>query len=131
MADITKLSTASMDAISAMRSDYFSGLTAGSAIAVADAVYIDSNGEVQQAIASVVSTGSLVAFIGLAPKAVEDGQPITVFGRGARFGYGSGLTPGQVLFVSASVAGALTATANTGDMPVAICVSTTDIQIIR
>ena len=131
MADITKVSTASMDANSGMRSAYFSGLTAGSAIAVADACYIDSNGEVQPAIASTVSTGSLVAFVGLAPKAVADGSPITLFGLGARFSYGTELTPGTVLFVSAENAGALTATANDGDLPVAIVVSSTDIQVIR
>jgi hypothetical protein len=56
---------------------------------------------------------------------------VTLFGYGARFKYGSGLTPGALYFVGAT-AGRLDTAATTGDAAgVAVALDTTDIMVIR
>jgi hypothetical protein len=64
----------------------------------------------------------------LAPSAI--GQPVTIFGIGARFRYGTGQTIGTKLFVAAT-AGALDTAATTGGtVAIARFITATDITVI-
>jgi len=69
--------------------------------------------------------------IGFTPRAVKAGQPVTVFGKGARFSYGTGLTPGDKYYIGAT-AGRLDTATTTGDaVGVAQAITSTDIRVIR
>lgn len=138
MADITKVSTASMDVNSALKAVYVSGLFAGEALTVACPCYIASDGTVKKAV-QTVKTGTNTDVIGFTAKAYASGDAVTLFGKGARFSYASDLTAGVSLFIS-DTAGNLTATAlsteiatgvNVADLPVAVAISATDILIVR
>lgn len=73
---------------------------------------------------------ALARFTGVTNRAVAIGQPVTLYRNGARFGYGTGLTPGAQYFVAAT-AGRLDTAATTGGLTsVAEAINTTDIQII-
>lgn len=68
--------------------------------------------------------------MGFTARAVAAGQPVTIYRLGARFGYGSGLTIGQRLYVGAT-AGRLDNAPTTGGLdPVAEVITPTDIQVI-
>ena len=131
MAQITRSSTVSMDVNSGMKAHYISGLTAGSAISAGDCCYIDDQGKVLRTDSSLHTSGSIVYYAGFAPKAYASGEACTLVGAGARFDYSSGMTPGEYLS-SGSTSGSLINTAfNVNDLPVALAISSTDIQIIR
>jgi hypothetical protein len=67
---------------------------------------------------------------GFTPKAYKTGQAIVAYGIGARFRYGSGMTVGAKLYVSAT-AGLLADAASTGGtVPVARAITANDIQVI-
>ncbi len=120
----------SLDGSTGQFADQISGLLCGEDIAAGDACCIKSDGLIYKADGSAAD--QLAKFAGLAPKAAKSGEPLTLYGPGARFGYDSeaGLTPGVPLFVSVT-AGALADAASTGGTaPVAKAISTTDIVII-
>lgn len=59
------------------------------------------------------------------------GEPVTLFGLGTKFEYGSGLTPGAILYLAAT-AGRLDTAATTGDaVGVAQVVTATMIRVTR
>lgn len=67
---------------------------------------------------------------GFSAHAIAIGNPVTAYGIGARFGYGTGLTVGNKLFVGAT-AGRLDTAATTGGLvAIARVISATDIQVI-
>lgn len=130
MALITRAATASMDASTGMFAPQLTGLLAGEALDVAAPCYIkSSDGKVYMTNATSANEAAEVA--GFTPRAVGIGQPVTLFGVGARFSYGTGLTPGNILYAGAT-AGRLDSAATTGDaFGVAQVVTATDIVIIR
>jgi hypothetical protein len=138
MANITRSTTASGDVNSLMNAVYVSGLFAGEDISAVSPCYISASGTVLMS-KQAQKTGTVTDFIGVSPKSYKSGEAITLFGKGARFSYATGLTAGVPLFTSAS-AGYLDTTALTttvtgsaviADAPVAVCINTTDILIVR
>ena len=135
MTTITKLSTAGVDGLSAQKCDTISQLFAGEALKKADACFIASDGLVYMSNYTAHQYSSITAsgvsnFDGFTNKAVAVGEPVTLFGNGAQFGYGSSLTPGILCYVTTS--DGLIADAKGGiDLPVAKVISATDIRVIR
>lgn len=132
MALVTRDSTASVDALSAMRAPQIAGdLYAGEALDAVAPCYVKSDGLVYMS--NGTAANAAAACDGFTPRAVASGQPVTLFGPGTRFRYAAAgtLTPGATLFVGAT-AGRLDATATTGDADgIAHAVSDTDIVVTR
>lgn len=132
MALVTVATDVSMDVVTAQKAPQISGLLAGEDLAAAAPCYIKAaDGKVYQSDATAATAPGTVA--GFTPRAVKSGQPVTLFGLGTRFRYAAaaGLTPNAILYVAAT-AGRLDTAATTGDaVGVALCVSDTDIVVIR
>ncbi len=130
MSLVTRAATASMDVSTGMLAPQLTGLIAGEALDVVAPCYIkSSDGKVYMTNATSANEAAEVA--GFTPRAVGIGQPVTLFGVGTRFGYGTGLTPGNILYAAAT-AGRLDTAGTTGDaFGVAQVVTSTDIVIIR
>jgi hypothetical protein len=125
MALITISTKASIDAISAQRAGYVSGLFAGEAIPALAACRIASDGTVMKAVTT--SAHVVSDFAGFAPKAYKVGEPITLFNHNMRFRLAdSGLTPGGLLYVSATAGQLSDAVVLAGDRAVAMVVTATD-----
>jgi hypothetical protein len=136
MTVITKASTASFDSRSTAMAGYVSGLTAGSALAaVAPCRIDDADGYVYMSVTTeaqrTFASGSQVDFIGFTAKAYNSGDPVTLFRGNAIASYSAAaLTPGKYCY-SGSVAGTLSDTAVlSGDKPVAVAISTSDIMVL-
>jgi hypothetical protein len=131
MALFTPSSNVSMDAASAMYAPQISdGLVAGEALLACAPCYIKaSDGKVYQS--NGTSANEAAKFDGMTPRAVAIGQPVTLFGVGAKFEYSTGMTPGANLFI-ATTAGRLADTATTGDaVGVARAITATVIRVTR
>lgn len=130
MALVTRASTAQMDVSTGQFAPQITGLVAGEDLDVAAPCYIkSSDGKVYMSNATAANEAAEVA--GFTPRAVKSGQPVTLFGKGVRFGYGSGLTPGDVLYVGAT-AGRLDTAPTVGDVEgVAQVITATDIRVLR
>lgn len=75
-------------------------------------------------------------FHGFTPKAYLAAEPVTLYGAGSRFKYGSGLTPGATLYIAAEDVytgpGHLDTAASTGDSKgTAFALNATDIVVCR
>lgn len=128
MAEVTKVSTASMDASTGMVAPQITGLIAGEDLGVAAPCYIKSDGLVYQCSGAAENAAADVA--GFTPRACKAGEPITLYGLGARFRYSTGLTPGARLYLGAT-AGSLDTAPTTGDAyGVARAVTAQDIVVI-
>lgn len=131
MALITRSSTASGDTTHLMKVPQISGdVYAGEAldavapcyIKAADGLVYMSNG---------TAANEAAKFDGFTARAVPVGQPVTLYGIGARFGYGSALTPGANLFIGA-IAGRLDSAATIGGtLAIARAINSTDIRVLR
>jgi len=131
MADLTKLSTAGIDGVSANRCAYITENFAGEDLGKVDACYIASDGKVYKAVSSQVTISGIADFSGFTNRVVPSGQPVTLFGAGAIFGYASALTPGQYLYVS-NTAGKLSDTKiASADLPVAKAIDLKNIIVAR
>ena len=129
MALVTRSSDASMDVSTGQFAPQITGLYAGEALDAAAPCYIKSDGKVWMSNGTAANAAAAVD--GFTPRAVKSGEPCTIFGEGARFHYGSGLTPGATLYLGAT-AGRLDAAATTGDSTgIVKVVSTTDIVVLR
>lgn len=132
MALVTMASDVSIDAVTAQKSPQISGLVAGEDLLAGAPCYIKAaDGKVYQSNGTAATAPATCA--GFAPRAVKSGQPVTLFGAGTRFRYAAAgtLTPNAVLYVGAT-AGRLDTAATTGDAAgVALCVTDTDIVVIR
>ena len=130
MALVTRASTAQMDVSTGQFAPQITGLVAGEDLDVAAPCYIkSSDGKAYMSNATAANEAAEVA--GFTPRAVKSGQPVTLFGKGVRFGYGSGLTPGDVLYVGAT-AGRLDTAPTVGDVEgVAQVLTATDIRVLR
>lgn len=112
MAEVTKVPQASVDTSTGMMAAQVTGLRAGEALGAAAPCYIHSNGMVYQCVGA--AEGPAADFAGMTPRACTAGEPITLYGLGARFRYGTGLTPGARLYIGAT-AGTLDTEPTVGD----------------
>lgn len=102
-------------------------VTAGATITAGQAVYIDGTNGAKLADGSAAATAKAVGVV-LAPKDAVSGDVLDVAVPGAMVGGFSGMTPGDLLYVS-DTAGALSDTAGTKSKPVARAFSATEIII--
>ena len=127
MPDVARRTRPSIDAATAMYAGQISGLVAGEDIAEGDFTKIRaSDGRL---IRTTGVAGEVVA--GMAPRTARTGEPLTIYGINTRAGYGTALTPGQALYLSATAGRLGDAAAVAGNPPVAVAVNATDILIIR
>lgn len=127
MSLVTRSADASIDASTAMVAPQITGLVAGEDLDVAAPCYIKSDGTVHMCNGTAGDVEAVLA--GFTPRAVKSGQPVTLYSAGARFRYGTGLTPGAVLYIAATD-GRLDDAATTGDaVGVAQVITTTDIRV--
>jgi len=105
------------------------GITAGEALDGGAPCFIHTDGKAYMSNATAADASAAVS--GWAPQAYAAGQPVTLFPAGVLFEYGTGLTPGAILYVGATK-GRLDGAATTGDsVGVARCVSATHIRTTR
>ena len=130
MALVTRSTDASMDVSTAQFAPQITGLFAGEALDVAAPCYIkSSDGKVYMSNGTAANEAAEI--VGFTPRAVKSGQPLTVFGKGTRFNYATGLTPGDKYYIGAT-AGRLDTATTTGDsVGVAQAITSTDIRVIR
>jgi hypothetical protein len=128
MALVTRSATASLDKVQAEQVS--AGLIAGEALDLVAACYIKSaDGKVYMSDGAAANEAAEV--VGFTARAVAIGQPVTLFGPGSRFKYGSALTPGDVYYLG-TTAGRLDTAPTTGDaFGYARVESATDIVILR
>lgn len=119
---------AHIDASTAMFAEQLPGLIAGEALGPASVCYIkSSDGKVYQSNGTAANEAAKVD--GFSPEAKAPGQAVTLFGRGTRYGYGTGLTIGQNFYLAAT-AGQLDTAPTTGGLKIiARAVSATDIVV--
>lgn len=127
---VTRSAYAQMDVSTGKFAPQITGLYAGEDIDVAAPCYIKSaDGKLWMSDGTAATEPAEI--VGFAARAAKVGEPVTVFGKGARFRYGTGLTPGDVFYIGAT-AGRLDDAATTGDaVGVAQAITATDIRIIR
>lgn len=130
MALVTRAATAQMDVSTGQFAPQITGLVAGEDLDAAAPCYIkSSDGKVYMSNGTAATEPAEV--VGFTPRAAKSGQPVTLFGKGTRFSYGSGLTPGDVYYIGATK-GRLDTAATTGDaVGVAQAITATDIRVIR
>lgn len=106
------------------------GLVAGEALLTAAPCYIKaSDGKVYMSNGTGANEAAEVD--GFTGKAYAIGEPVTLWGRGVIFEYGTGLTPGATYYVS-TTKGRLDDAATTGDaLGVARSISATHIRVTR
>jgi len=111
------------------------GLFAGAAMGIGDAAFIDTDGLVYPTVGTafaVTGTYARGKFDGLVMTSKAVGEPVTLFGMGSRIGaYGSGLTPGKMLYVSTTSGALSDAPSQVNEVPVAKVISATDILVLR
>jgi len=130
MALLTRTTKAGPDPVSLLYCPQIPDLIAGEDLDVAAPCYIKSaDGKVYMSNATAVNEAA--EFAGFTARAAKAGQPITLVGLGARFQYGSSLTPGSVYYLAAT-AGRLDTVVTVGDTEgVAMAINSTDILVIR
>jgi hypothetical protein len=120
-----------MDSSTGAFAPQITGLMSGEALDVAAPCYLKtSDGKVWMSNGTAATEPAEI--IGFTARAVSGAdQPVTLYGKGTRFSYGTGLTPGNILYIGAT-AGRLDTAATTGDaVGVAQCITTTDIRVTR
>lgn len=128
MALITRSANASMDTSQAKQ--LLAGeVFAGENLDAAAPCYIkSSDGKVYMGNGTAANEAAEI--VGFTPRAYQAGEPVTLFGQGTRFRYGSALTPGDVYFLAAT-AGRLDSVPTAGDSNgMAVVVSATDIVVL-
>lgn len=133
MANLTIASNVSIDAVSTQKASFISGLLAGEDLPAGAPCYIKNDGKVYKSVTTVTNgIATQPAFAGFAVDDVSAGEPVTLFGKGARMNIASGMTPGQVFWISDTAGFLSDAVVLTGDVsPVAMAISATDIVVIR
>jgi hypothetical protein len=129
MALITIASDVSIDGNSV--ATRLSGLMAGEALLAGAPCRVHTDGKVYMSITTSAAIATLSDFVGFAADAVESGMPVTLFGKGARFNFASGMAVNKPLYCSATAGRLSDALILAGDSPVALSVSATDIVVTR
>lgn len=130
MSLVTRSSSAGIDISSAQFAPQIPDLIAGEDLDMAAPCHIlAADGLVYMSNATAADADA--ALDGFTARPVKAGEPVTLFGKGTRFQYGSGLTPGATLYMGATD-GRLDTAATTGDANgVAKVINATDIRIVR
>jgi hypothetical protein len=130
MALITRSSSASGDTTHLIKVPQISGdLYAGEALDPAAPCYIKaSDGLVYMSNGTALNEAAKMD--GFTARAVGIGQPVTLYGIGARFGYSTAMTPGTPLYIGATAGRLDTAATTGGTVPVARAINATDIRVI-
>jgi hypothetical protein len=122
----------SPDLVSAQSGIRISGLKAGETLTEGQIVYIASDGTAMKAVSTQCSPSNRAEFAGMVVHGAVAGEPVTIFGRGCRMKVvESGLTIGQLLWVSGTAGALYNAKVASADVPAAICVTSTDIVLLR
>jgi hypothetical protein len=133
MTIVTKSSTPSLDTAQA-RQVAAGNLYAGENLNAVSACYIKlSDGKVYMS--NGAASNEAAKFHGFVARATKSGEPVTLFGAGTRFKFGSGMTPGTTLYIADGGTysfGDLDDAATTGDTKgTAFVVSATDVVVCR
>lgn len=130
MADLVKVAQASLDTSTGMYAGQIPDLIAGEALGAVVPCYIKAaDGKVYQS--NGTAANEAAKFDGFTARAVSIGQAVTLFQAPARFRYGTGLTIGTDLYVSAT-AGKLADAATTGGVrAIARVINATDIRVTK
>lgn len=130
MALVTRASNASMDVSTGQFAPQITGLIAGENLDAVSPCYIkSSDGKVYMS--NGTAANEAAEFVGFAPRQANAGEPITLFALGARFKYGSSLTPGDFYYIG-TTAGRLDTATTTGDaVGTAQAITSTDIRVVR
>lgn len=132
MALITRASTAHIDATTAMKAPQLSGdFIAGEALDAVAPCYIKEvvGGKMMVYMSNGTAANAAAKVDGFTPVAYALGEPVTLYGPGTRFGYGSGLTVPTALYLGAT-AGRLDNAATTGGtVAIAKVITPTDIVV--
>lgn len=131
MSLITKGDALSIDASSVPSAVRVSALFAGEALDAVAPCYIDTNGNVRMSIDSQETVTNVSDFVGFTADTVVSGSPVTLFGKGARFSYGAGLTPNTPVYVGATAGRLDDSQVSSADDPVALIISARDILVLR
>lgn len=130
MALLDRVSDASVDASTTMFAEQVSGLVAGEAIDAIAACYIkESDGKVYMS--NGTANDAAAKFDGISAQAAAAGQGVTLFGRGTRMRYGTGLTIAALYYIGTTAGRLDTATTTGGLTAVAKAISATDIRIVN
>jgi hypothetical protein len=113
MAKITKSGTPTVSTGSPSFEHQFAGHVAAVAIEAGDACTINADSEV-----ALWAPGTLFAGIAASSAAVD--EPVTLY-HGVTFHYGSGLTPGALVYLSVDTSGDLDNAVTTATRPVGFC----------
>jgi hypothetical protein len=106
------------------------GLVAGEALLAAAPCYIKaSDGKVYMS--NGTAANEAAEYDGFTGKSYAAGEPVTLWGPGCIFEYGTGLTPGADLFVGATAGRLDTAATTGGTVAVARTINATHIRVIR
>src|SRR6185369_17875635 len=100
MALITQDANVSIDAASAMYANQVTGLYAGEDLLAGAPCYIKSS-DGQAYMSNGTAANEAAEIVGFTPRAAKAGEPITLFGQGARFRYAAAgtLTPGDRYYI--------------------------------
>ena len=127
MAAVNKSGTPSLCSQTPGREHILTGVPAGAAIAAGDACYIAAGPVVLLATGAAANAAAKVR--GFAATAASVGEAVTLVD-GVDWNYGSGLTPGADLFLSAATPGALSDTATTGGTaPIGFVIDATRVKL--
>ena len=97
-------------------------------LAAGDVVYMTSTGMLAKA--NGTAANALALYVGIMPAAAKQGEKAVAYS-GVEFAYGSGLTPGTRVYVSAT-AGAIDDAATTGGtVPIGIVTTSTNIYFFH
>jgi hypothetical protein len=131
LADISKSGNPSLASLLPPANTKITGLFVGEDIAVGDACYIKSDGKVYRSTGAAANAAAEVDGFALVAGKVAQNDAITLI-HDVVLQYGSGLTPGQKLYVSGATAGALADAPSTGGTKeVARAIDTTRIYVQR
>ena len=128
MAQITRIGTPSLCSLLPNGADVLAGRIAGEDLSAFDAVHIKADGLVWKSTGAAANASAKVR--GYAAKAVKAGQAITVY-KNVRVEYGSAMTPGTDVYLSAT-AGTLSDVPTTGGTaPIGFVVDATRVQLFE
>lgn len=129
MALLARASDASVDASTAMFAEQISGLVAGEAIDACAACYIKaSDGKVYMSDGTADDAAAKVD--GFSAQAAAAGQGVTLFGRGIRMRYGTGLTIAALYYLAATAGRLDTAATTGGTTAIVKAISATDVRVV-
>lgn len=130
MSLFTRSASASMDTSTGEFAPQLTGLLAGEDLDPVAPCYIKtSDGKVYMS--NGTGDNEAAEFDGFTPCAIKSGNPVTLFGLGARFKYGTSLSPGAYMYIGATAGRLDTAATTGGGAKIARVITDTDIRCIN